>query len=204
LRIRLARGFGDDALARGWRSNRPQMGRVSWARLSGLLSSDEAAVGEQCTPCDGGRERSAGLERRRPPQGRCERARTVTRVRVLAEDRPGGRRPNRPGCQGRTDRRGIERPEVRLRCCVEGQKRRFRRNADRPCAKAQQYAGVALDGECAARRLLGMGSVEINSVHRAPMTSFVRPPAGAPQGPSLSPDGDRSAAAPAATRSYAS
>jgi len=44
--------FGDDALARGWRSNRPQMGCVSWARLSGLVSSDEAAVGEQCTPCD--------------------------------------------------------------------------------------------------------------------------------------------------------
>jgi hypothetical protein len=44
--------FGDDELARGWRSNRPQMGCVSWARLSGLVSSDEAAVGEQCTPCD--------------------------------------------------------------------------------------------------------------------------------------------------------
>ena len=44
--------FGDDALARGWRSNRPQMGCVSWAQLSGLVSSDEAAVGEQCTPCD--------------------------------------------------------------------------------------------------------------------------------------------------------
>jgi len=37
--------FGDDALARGWRSNQPQMGCVSWAQLSGLVSSDEAAVG---------------------------------------------------------------------------------------------------------------------------------------------------------------
>ena len=37
--------FGDDELARGWQSNRPQMGCVSWARLSGPVSSDEAAVG---------------------------------------------------------------------------------------------------------------------------------------------------------------
>ena len=53
------------------------------------------------------RTRPAGLQRRRPPQGRCERARTVARVRVLAEHRHGYRRPYRQGRQRRTHRRGI-------------------------------------------------------------------------------------------------
>ena len=50
------------------------------------------------------RTRPAGLERRRPSQGWCERARAVTRVRVLAQHRQSGRRPHRHGCQRRTHR----------------------------------------------------------------------------------------------------
>ena len=54
------------------------------------------------------RTRPAGIQRRRPPQERSERARTVTRVRVLAEHRQSRRRPYRQGRQRRTHRRGIE------------------------------------------------------------------------------------------------
>ena len=74
--------FGDDALARGWRSNRPQMGCVSWARLSGLVSSDEAAVGEQCTPCDP--SGAVGS----PCAARCGGARPLTGAQGSEDQRP--------------------------------------------------------------------------------------------------------------------
>ena len=55
--------------------------------------------------------------RRRPPQERCERARIVTRVRVLAQRRQDGRRQDRPRGQRRTHRCGIAEGRVKYPHC---------------------------------------------------------------------------------------